>query len=183
MNRLKSWYNLIVSKDLIYKLNSNNVRQVDQLNKLVLTCNTSNAIEDSKNVIFTLILLELLANQKPKIVRAKKSVATFKLRKFIPLGGKVTLRNIKMYAWIDLFIFIIQPKLPEVAFFSLQLKEKTRVIGVGIQDVLSFPQLAQESHYFGKDFGLTLTIESYNKQKLSTILLINGFQAPISIKL
>jgi large subunit ribosomal protein L5 len=183
MNRLKSWYNLIVSKDLIYKLNSNSTIQIDILNKLVLTCNTNNAVEDSKNVVFTLILLELLSNQKPKIVRAKKSVATFKLRKFIPLGGKITLRNSKMYAWIDLFIFVIQPKLSEIVIFNLKLKEKTCMLGVGIPNVLGFPQLVQESLYFVKDFGLMLTIESRNKQKLSTILLVSGFQAPTSIKL
>nr|QIC54976.1 ribosomal protein L5 [Cryptophyta sp. CCMP2293] len=182
MNRLKLWYNVIVSKDLIYKLNSNSVFQIDRLNKLVLTCNTNDAVEDSKNVVFTFILLELLANQKPKIVRAKKSVATFKLRKSIPLGGKVTLRNNKMYGWIDLFIFVIQPKLSEVTSICFNLKEKTRVLALGIPKILNFPQLMQESHSFRKDFGLTLTIESKKKQKLSTILLVNGFQLPSSNK-
>jgi large subunit ribosomal protein L5 len=183
MNRLKAWYDLIVSKDLIYKLNSKSVFKIDRLNKLVLTCNTNDAVEDSKNVVFTLVLLELLANQKPKIIRAKKSVATFKLRKFSPLGAKVTLRNIKMYAWIDILIFIIQPKLSEIIFIHFDLKEKTKIIGLGIPNIFWFPQLMQESHLFGKAFGLTLTVESNSKQKLSTILLVNGFQAPISIKL
>ena len=183
MNRLKIWHNSTVSKDLIYKLNSKSVFKIDHLNKLVLTCNTNDAVEDSKNVVFVLVLLELLANQKPKIIRAKKSVASFKLRKFSPLGAKVTLRNNKMYAWIDLLIFIIQPKLSEIIFIHFDLKEKTKIIGVGIPNIFGFPQLVQESNLFGRDFGLTLTVESNSKQKISTILLVNGFQGPVAIKL
>jgi large subunit ribosomal protein L5 len=183
MNRLKIWYNLTVSKDLIYKLNRKNILKIDHLNKLVLTCNTNDAVEDSKNVIFTLVLLELLANQKPKIIRAKKSVASFKLRKFSPLGAKVTLRNKKMYAWIDLFIFIIQPKLPEIILIHFDLKKKTKIIGLGIPNVFGFPQLINENNIFGKEFGLTLTFESNSERKLSTILLINGFQGPVAVKL
>jgi len=169
MNRLKSWHRQIVSKDLIYKLNSKNVFQIDRLNKIVLTCITNKAVEDSKNVAFVLVLLELLSSQKPRVVRAKKSVAAFKLRKFIPLGGKVTLRGKKMYNWLNILIFIIQPKLPEIIFLKLNLKEKALVLNVGMTNILTFPQFVNENNHFIKDLGLTLTIESVKKQKLSTI--------------
>ena len=106
MSRLHLWYRVVISQDLIYKLNSKNIFQINRLDKAVLTCNTNAVVEDSKNVVFVLVLLELLSNQKPQILRAKKSVAAFKLRKLIALGGKVTLRNKKMYNWIDLFFFV-----------------------------------------------------------------------------
>jgi large subunit ribosomal protein L5 len=182
MNRIKIWYNSIISKDLIYKLNCNNTFQIDKLDKIILTCNTNNSVDDSRNIIFNLILLELLSSQKPKITRAKKSIATFKLRKFSATGGKTTLRDKKMYRWFDLFVFVVQPKLPKVLFFNTNFNEVTPIISVGIPTVISFPQLKQEGNYFARTLGLMLTIESLKKNKLSTALLTNGFQAPITLK-
>jgi len=184
MSRINLWYKSILSKDLLYKLKTNTVFQIDKLNKIVLTCNTNNATFDSKNVIHNFILLELLSNQKPKIIRAKKSVATFKLRKFSAIGGKTTLRNKKMYYWIDLFIFIVQPKLPKVLFFNISDKEKTPILSIGIDifTIVNFPQLTRQNDYFLKDLGLMLIVESSKKDKLSTALITNGFQAPISIQ-
>lgn len=182
MNRLKLWYNQILNKDLIYKSNSQNVLKIDRLSKVVLTCITNNVVNDAKNVVFVLVLMELLASQKPKVLRAKRSVAAFKLRKYVALGGKITLRRFKMYSWIDLFFFIVQPKLADIVVFKAKLKEDAFVFDVGIKNIFSFPGLIQEHHSFAKNLGLTLTIESSKKKKLHTVLLLNGFQAPIKFK-
>jgi large subunit ribosomal protein L5 len=184
ISRINIWYKSIISKDLTYKLNTNTIFQIDKLSKIVLTCNTNNAIYDPKNVIHNFILLELLSNQKPKIIRAKKSVATFNLRKFSAIGGKTTLRNKEMYYWIDLFIFIVQPKLPKILFFNTNNIEKAPILSIGMNifTIGSFPQLTRQNDYFLKDLGLMLIVESLKKNKLSTALITNGFQAPISIQ-
>jgi large subunit ribosomal protein L5 len=184
MSRINFWYQSILSKDLTYKLNTNTVFQIDKLNKIILICNTNNATHNSKNVIHNFILLELLSNQKPKIIRAKKSVASFKLRKFSVVGGKTTLRSKKMYYWMDLFIFIVQPTLPKVLFFNVNSGEKTPILSIGINAsiIVSFPPLIRQNDYSLKDLGLMLIIESFKKDKLSTALITNGFQSPISIQ-
>jgi large subunit ribosomal protein L5 len=182
MYRLLSWYQQIISKDLIYKLNPTNVFKIDQLKKLALTCNTNIAVDDPKNVVFTLVLLELLCNQKSKIIRAKKSIAAFRLRQFVPLGSKITLRNKKIYYWLDLLFSVIQPKLPEVIFLNANLKEKMAFLGVGLPSVFVFPQLSQENNCFLKDLGLTLLlVGSIDKKKENMVLLTSGFQAPSTI--
>ena len=182
MSRLHLWYRVVISQDLIYKLNSKNIFQINRLDKAVLTCNTNAVVEDSKNVVFVLVLLELLSNQKPQILRAKKSVAAFKLRKLTALGGKVTLRRKKMYNWIDLFFFVVQPKAQETKLLELNHKDNSFALNFGILSLASFPNLEFETNDFIKNLGFLVSFDSCEKKKVSTVLLLNAFQVPTIIK-
>ena len=98
-----------------------NTMQVPRLDKVVLNMGVGEGVNDSKKVTAAADDLGLIAGQKPVITRARKSIATFKLREGMPIGAKVTLRQNRMYEFIDRLVNIALPRVRD--FRGLNPKE------------------------------------------------------------
>src|ERR1700712_5986367 len=99
--RLRTQYDEAIRAGLVTEFGYKNPMQVPRLEKIVLNMGVGEAVNDSKKVGLALGDLAQIAGQKPALTKARKSVATFKLREHMPIGGKVTLRKTRMYEFLD----------------------------------------------------------------------------------
>lgn len=118
MNRIQWFYQNIAKRDLLYKFNTINIHQIPELQNVFLQVNTKNTLVDKTQILPLLTGLEMLSGQKMKKTYAKKSIAAFKLRKGHILGAAGTLRNEKMFYFLEKLFFVAFPKNKE--FLKLQ---------------------------------------------------------------
>jgi len=110
MTRLKEHYDTVVRPALMKEFGYTNVFQVPRLDKIVVNMGVGEAVQDVKKVDAAAKELAAITGQKPIVTRAKKSIATFKLRENLPIGCKVTLRKQRMYEFLDRLINIALPR-------------------------------------------------------------------------
>src|SRR5699024_7009548 len=109
-SRLRERYTQEILPQLQEKLGIKNVMQVPKLEKVVINMGLGEAIQNSKALDAAVSDLTAIAGQKPIVTRAKKSIASFKVREGMPIGCKVTLRGDRMYDFVDKFISITLPR-------------------------------------------------------------------------
>jgi len=178
MNRLNLWYKNILKKDNIYKLQSSCLFKQPILNKIIMNVNLNDTIQDSKQILQVISAIELITGQKPKLYYSKKSIAAFKLKKYMIIGCKVTLQRKYMFDLLDLFNFVILPQLNNFQGLT-QIKEKnSNNINFGINNLMVFPQITENSQYFIKNFGCNLTFFIKSNSNVIKNLLINQYQFP-----
>src|SRR6478609_8271632 len=108
--RFKKRYNEVIKAELMKKFGYTNVMQVPKLNKVVLNIGAGEAAVDGKKIQQAVNDLTAIAGQKAVQTRAKKAIATFKIRKDLPIGAKVTLRGDVMYEFVDRLITMALPE-------------------------------------------------------------------------
>src|SRR5205085_12235092 len=109
--RFKKRYNETVKAELMKKFGYTNAMQVPKINKVVLNIGAGEAASDSKKIQQALNDLTAIAGQKAVVTRSKKAIATFKIRKDLPIGVKVTLRKDRMYEFLDRLITTAMPRI------------------------------------------------------------------------
>ena len=183
MNRLKIWNKNVVTLDLLYKLNTKNIHSKVFIHNFDLKSTINTSVIEPKDIIFGLIVLELLTNQKAKVSRTRKSIAAFKIRKFIPISSKVTIRNNNLYNYLDFLVCVVLPRLPqfkELDKNSIVLSKTS--LSIGLSNLNIFPQLAKESEQLPKNMGITITINvNSNRDENELLLLLSYFQVPITL--
>ena len=95
---------------LIEEFGYKNPLEVPVIEKIVLNMGVGEAVNDTKKVTLAAADLALIAGQKPIITRARKAIATFKVRENMPIGAKVTLRKTRMYEFLDRLVTIALPR-------------------------------------------------------------------------
>src|SRR5690554_6547074 len=110
MSRLKTHYDEKVRPELMKQFNYSSIMEVPKIEKVVVNMGVGDAIGDPKAMDGAVEDLALLTGQKPIVIRARKSVATFKLREGMPIGAKVTLRGTRMYDFLDKLISVSLPR-------------------------------------------------------------------------
>src|ERR1700730_5257358 len=108
--RLHELYETTVRPALMQEFGYKNPMQVPRLEKIVVNMGVGEAVQDSKKADAAASDLTAITGQHPVITRAKRSIATFKLRKEVPIGCKVTLRGQRMYEFLDRLITVALPR-------------------------------------------------------------------------
>ncbi len=141
MVRLKEKYinNIIPSllKDFSYK----SVMQVPRLKSIILNVGMGEAIQDIKPLESAAKELTTITGQAPVITRAKKSIAGFKLRQGMPLGCKVTLREDRMYDFLDKFICLALPRIRDFKGVSVKSFDGRGNYAFGVKEQIIFPEI------------------------------------------
>src|SRR3954464_4045691 len=104
--RLKKHYDEVVRPKLVQEFGYKNPMQVPTITKIVLNMGVGESTADSKKASVAAADLALIAGQKPVITRARKAIASFKVRENMPIGAKVTLRKARMYEFMDRLVTI-----------------------------------------------------------------------------
>ena len=127
--RLKALYNDEIVKNLEKDLNIDNINKLPKLEKVIISCGVGKKREDTHFTETVALTLEKIAGQAPISRLAKKSIASFKIRKGMgaPVGYLVTLRNDKMYEFVDRFISIALPHVRDFTAY-LQIHSICKVI-------------------------------------------------------
>lgn len=139
--RLKKFYEDEVRAKLVEEFGYKNHMQVPRLEKIVLNMGIGEAVNDSKKVGTALGDLALIAGQKPAVTKASKSIATFKLREFMPIGGKVTLRKARMYEFLDRLVTIALPRVRDFRGLNPKSFDGRGNFAMGIKEHLIFPEI------------------------------------------
>ncbi|MDD3627838.1 MAG: 50S ribosomal protein L5 [bacterium] len=139
--RLYEIYKKEIAPALIKDLDLKNVMQVPKLLKIVLNMGVGEAIADIKQLDKAMEELGIITGQKPRMIRAKKSEATFKLRKGMPIGCKVTLHGPIMYEFLDRFISIAIPRIRDFKGLSTDSFDGRGNYNIGLPEQTIFPEI------------------------------------------
>jgi large subunit ribosomal protein L5 len=141
ITRLREKYDTDVKKKLIEKFGYSNVHQVPKLDKVVINMSVGEAIQNSKILDVAMKELETISGQKPIITKAKKSIAAFKLREGMNVGGKVTLRGERMYVFLDKLFNIVLPRIRDFRGLNRKSFDGRGNYNLGLREQIVFPEI------------------------------------------
>src|SRR6516165_8169763 len=139
--RLKQQYQDVLRGELVKEFGYANPMQVPRLDKVVLNMGVGEGINDSKKVNAAPADLALIAGQKPVITRARKSIATIKLRERMPVGAKVTLRQNRMYEFVDRLGNIALPRVRDFRGLNPKSFDGRGNYAIGLKEHIIFPEI------------------------------------------
>ncbi|MFD2830844.1 50S ribosomal protein L5 [Corticicoccus populi] len=141
MARLKDKYNESVKTELVNKFNYSSVMEVPKIEKIVVNMGVGDAVQNSKVLDTAVEELEAITGQKALITKAKKSIATFRLREGMPIGAKVTLRGERMYEFLDKLIAVSLPRVRDFRGVSKKSFDGRGNYTLGVKEQLIFPEI------------------------------------------
>jgi large subunit ribosomal protein L5 len=139
--RLKTFYKETAAPALFKKFGYKSVMQVPKLDKIIVNIACGEAKDNQKLVDNITNDLKLITGQKPVVCRAKKSVANFKLREGSVIGMKVTLRDSRMYEFLDRFFNVALPRVRDFRGINPNSFDGRGNYSVGIKEQLIFPEI------------------------------------------
>ncbi len=141
-SRLREIYEKQIVPELIKEFGYKNKLEVPKLTKIVLNMGVGEAVSDKKKLDSAVADLTAIAAQKPVVTRAKKSIATYRLREGQPIGTKVTLRGKRMYDFLDKLIVIALPRVKDFRGLSKSKFDGRGNYAFGIKEHLIFPEIS-----------------------------------------
>ena len=141
MTNFETLYNDVIKKSLVEKFGYKNPHEIPKLTKIVLNMGIGDAVTDKKKVTTAMEELALIAGQQPVMTKARKSIATFKLREGMPIGCKVTLRKEKMYEFLDKLFNISLPRVRDFRGVSDTSFDGRGNYTLGIKEQIIFPEI------------------------------------------
>lgn len=171
--RLKGRYKKEIAPVLMKEYNYKNIMQVPRLDKIVLNIGMGEAIANMKLLDAAAKELSIITGQKPIITKAKKSIATFKLREGMSIGCKVTLRGERMYEFLDRFISFALPRIRDFRGVSGKGFDGRGNYTIGIKDQLIFPEINYDeiAGVHGMDITIVTTAKTDDEGKRLLSLL------------
>ena len=156
MARLAELYNKEMVAQLMKDQNYSNVMEVPRLVKIVLNMGLGEAIQNVKILDSAVEEMATIAGQRPVITKAKKSIASFKLRQGMPIGVSVTLRREKMYEFLDRLVSVSLPRVRDFKGISGKAFDGKGNYSMGIKEQLIFPEIDYDK--VDKIKGMNITI-------------------------
>jgi large subunit ribosomal protein L5 len=156
MSRLKTLYRQDLIPRLMERFSYKNVMQVPQLSKIVLNMGLGEAIQNIKILDSAVDELALIAGQRPVVTRARKSIASFKLRAGVSIGCRVTLRGERMYDFFTKLVNIALPRVRDFRGVSGKAFDGRGNYSLGIKEHIMFPEIDYDK--IDKIKGLNVTV-------------------------
>lgn len=162
MNRLKEQYDNEIVNSLMDKFDYESVMEVPKVDKIVLNMGVGDAVSNTRNLENAVNELTLIAGQKPVVTRAKRSVASFRLREGMPIGAKVTLRGNRMYDFLDKLVSVSLPRVRDFRGVSKNSFDGRGNYTLGVKEQLIFPEISYDdvSKVRGLDIVIVTTAET-----------------------
>lgn len=174
--RFKKRYADVVRPAMIEKFGYKNPMQVPRIDKIVLNMGVGETTADTKKAAVAAKDLALIAGQKPVITRARKSIATFKVREKMPLGVKVTLRKDRMYEFLDRLITMALPRVRDFRGVNGKSFDGRGNYAMGLKEHIVFPEIDYDKveQVWGMDIVICTTAATDAEAKE----LLRNFQFP-----
>jgi len=176
--RLKTLYETKVREELQKQFGYGNPMEVPALEKIVINMGVGEATQDRKKVEAAVADLTLIAGQRPVITRAKKSIATFKLREGMAIGCKVTLRRTRMYEFLDRLINIALPRVRDFRGVNPNSFDGRGNYALGLKEQIVFPEINYDK--IDKVRGMDIIICTTAKTDEEARALLRGFEMPFT---
>ena len=174
--RMKSLYESVVREALKKEFSYGNLMQIPRLEKVVINMGVGEAVNDRKKVDSAAKDLSLIAGQRAVVTRARKSIATYKVRDGMPIGCKVTLRGDRMYEFIDRLVTIALPRVKDFRGLSAKSFDGRGNFAMGLKEHIVFPEINYDDvdKVRGMDVIVCTTAQSDEEARA----LLRGFNFP-----
>lgn len=176
--RFKQRYNDTIRKTLMEKFGYKNAMQVPRLNKVVLNIGAGEAASDGKKIQQALNDLSAIAGQKAIVTKAKKAIASFKIREGLPIGAKVTLRGDQMYEFVDRLITMALPRVRDFRGISGKSFDGRGNYAMGLKEHIVFLEIDYDKTE--TVWGMDIVFNTSAKTDAEARALLEGFQFPFT---
>ena len=175
MARLREFYNDTVIKSLSKEFKYKSPMQVPRIEKITLNMGVGEAVGDKKVLEHAVADMEKMAGQKPIVTKAKKSIATFKIRDDYPVGCKVTLRKDQMYTFLDRLINIAIPRIRDFRGISSKSFDGRGNYNMGIKEQIIFPEIEYDKIDALRGMNITITTTAKTDEEARALLTAFSF--------
>ena len=176
--RLRKEYETVIRGQLTEQFGFKNPMQVPRLEKVVINMGVGEAVSDSKKIQSAVADMTRIAGQKPVVIRAKKSVASFKVREGMPIGVKVTLRRDRMYEFLDRLINIALPQVRDFRGLPGRSFDGRGNYAMGLREQIVFPEIDFDK--VDETRGMDIVVVTTAKTDSEAKALLKGFNLPIN---
>ncbi len=144
MERLKEQYRAEIAPRMRDEFGYSNIMQIPRLEKIVVNVGLGEALQNAKALDAAVKDVTTIAGQRPVITRARKSIATFKLRAGNPIGVKVTLRGDRMYAFLDRLVNVALPRMRDFRGVPRDAFDGRGNYTLGLREQIVFPEISYD---------------------------------------
>ena len=176
MARLQQFYRDTIVPQLKEQLQLSNVMEVPRITKITLNMGVGEAVADRKVIDAAAGDLAKITGQKPLICKAKKAVATFKVREGLPIGCKVTLRGARMYEFLDRLISVALPRVRDFRGISPRGFDGRGNYSMGVKEQIIFPEIQYDT--VDQLRGMDITITTTARDNKHGRALLEAFSFP-----
>jgi large subunit ribosomal protein L5 len=174
--RLVELYRNTIVPSMMKQFKYRNVMQVPRLEKISINVGVGQATQDPKMIEATVKDLESIVGQKVVVTRAKKSISNFKLREGMSIGCRVTLRQARMYEFLDRFVNIAVPRIRDFRGLSDKSFDGRGNYTIGLKEHVVFPEVDVDK--ITRVFGMDITVVTTAKTDQEAYELLRGFGVP-----
>lgn len=174
--RLQEVYEKTVKPSLISEFGYANPMEAPQLSKIVVNMGMGEAVADSKKINSAVEDMTLITGQRPVVTKAKRSIATFKLREGMPIGVKVTLRRSRMYEFLDRLVTIALPRVRDFRGISGNSFDGNGNYSMGLKEQIVFPEIDYDK--VDAIRGMDIVFVTTAKTDAEAKALLRGFEMP-----
>ena len=176
MTNFETLYNDVIKKSLVEKFGYKNPHEIPKLTKIVLNMGIGDAVADKKKVTSAMEELALIAGQQPVMTKARKSIATFKVREGMPIGCKVTLRSDRMYEFLERLVNMALPRIRDFHGITGKNFDGRGNFAFGVKEQIIFPEINYEK--VDEVRGLDIVIGTTAKTDEEAKYLLTSFNVP-----
>jgi large subunit ribosomal protein L5 len=176
--RLHELYETTVRPALMQEFGYKNPMQVPRLEKIVVNMGVGEAVQDSKKAEAAAADLTAITGQHPVITKAKRSIATFKLREGMPIGCKVTLRRERMYEFLDRLITVALPRVRDFRGIPGKSFDGRGNFALGLREQLVFPEIDYDR--VDATRGMNVVIVTTANTDVEAKALLKAFDMPFA---
>jgi len=176
MNRLQEKYRKEITPSLMEKFNYSSIMETPKISKIVINIGAGDAVQNPKVLDNAVSELTQITGQKPVVTRAKKSIATYKLREGMPIGCKVTLRGKRMYDFFDKLISLALPRVRDFRGINPKGFDGRGNYTLGVKEQLIFPEIDYDK--VGKIRGMDIVIVTSANTDQEAFELLSQFGMP-----
>ena len=170
MVRLKEKYKDDIVPALMEEFGYKNIMQVPKLSKIVINIGLGEAVTNVKLIDNSLQELTQISGQRPVVTKAKKSIATYKLRKGMPIGVMVTLRGARMYEFLDRLINIAIPNVRDFRGVSRKAFDGRGNYSMGVKEQIIFPEINYDKVQKIQGMNITINTTANNDDEARSLI-------------
>jgi large subunit ribosomal protein L5 len=174
MARLKELYHTEMIPQLMKDFGYKSIMQVPKLEKIVINMGLGEAIQNVKILDSAVTELAAISGQKAVITKAKKSIASFKLRQGMPIGCMVTLRRDRMYEFLDRLVNVSLPRVRDFKGVSGKAFDGQGNYSLGVKEQLIFPEINYDKVDKIKGMNITIVTSAKNDEEGRALLKLLG---------
>ena len=176
MARLQEFYRDTVTKTLMEQFTYKSVMGVPRISKITLNMGVGEAVADKKILDNAVGDMQKIAGQKPVVTKARKSIATFKVREGYPVGCMVTLRRLHMYEFLDRLVSVAIPRIRDFRGISGRAFDGRGNYNMGVKEQIIFPEIDFDKVDVLR--GMNITITTTAKTDVEAKALLAAFKFP-----